>query len=237
MLTIDMLAKIIYQPGESKASAKARAEKWYDAIMEAFKYADISTEQRQTMFLATMAFESAGFVHLAENLNYSAQGLANTWSSRYAKNPKATPRTPNALALKLARKPVAIANNVYANRMGNGFELSGDGWWFRGRGPGQLTGRSNFEACRDAIKVDIVKHPEYLEQPLYGALSCAWLWKRNKINEAADRGDFQSVSRIWNGGLIGFDDNDRNDKDTRMDYYIITTGVYHESLKHHERLA
>jgi len=95
-----------------------------------------------------------------ENLNYDAQGLADTWPGRYAVNSKAKIKTPNALALKLQNKPKAIANNCYANRNGNGGESSGDGYFFRGGGGIQTTGRSNYQ-----VLSEYVKDPELMKNP------------------------------------------------------------------------
>ncbi|MDT3457375.1 hypothetical protein ROV96_19440 [Stenotrophomonas pavanii] len=127
-------------------------------------------------FLAHVGHESASLTRTVENLNYGAQGLADTWPSRYAVEPKAKPRKPNDLARALDRKPVAIGNDAYANRMGNGSEASGDGYRYRGRGPIQNTGRANYVAIRDALGAKGIKGvpgfealPEELEQPKWAS--------------------------------------------------------------------
>lgn len=225
MLTILMLTDIIRQDGESEISASVRAELWYKPIMDVAHFADLSTSNRICMFLATVCQESGGLRSVVENLNYSAKGLANTWPSRYAKNPKISPKTPNALANRLNRNPIAIANNVYANRMGNSFEASGDGYKYRGRGPGQITGKDNYRSIGLALDLDLIAQPQLLENPTVGMLACGHHWKRDNLNEIADTGDFKAVTKKWNGGLIGYDDGDRSDKDTRIDYFLIAKKV------------
>lgn len=231
MFTMEMLSTIIRQDGETKASADLRAERWFGPVHDAIIFADLTTKHRLGMFLATVCQESGGLRHVVENLNYSAQGLANTWPTRYAKDPKAAVKVPNALAHRLHRKPEAIANNVYANRMGNGFEASGDGWKFRGRGPGQITGKANFIRTGDDLELDLVKQPELLEQPVVGMLSVASHWKRDNLNKTADTGNFKAVTKIWNGGYIGYDDFDRSDKDTRMDYLVVAYKVLPDEIR------
>ncbi|WP_134607351.1 glycoside hydrolase family 19 protein, partial [Pseudomonas aeruginosa] len=136
---------------------------------------------------------------LVENLNYSAQGLAATWPSRY----RGADGKPNALALNLARHPQAIANNTYASRNGNGDEASGDGWRYRGRGLLQITGRSNYRAVAAGLGQPLEAEPELLEQPEWAALSAAWWWSTHGLNELADRGEFAAITRRINGVLNG----------------------------------
>ncbi|UUS13328.1 glycoside hydrolase family 19 protein [Stenotrophomonas sp. CD2] len=126
----------------------AVAAQWAQPLSEACTAFGISTPKRAAAFLAQVGHESGSLTRIIENLNYGAQGMADTWPSRYAVDPKAKPRKPNDLARALERKPVAIGNNAYANRLGNGSEASGDGYRFRGRGPIQNTGRANYAAIR-----------------------------------------------------------------------------------------
>ncbi|MGF6607071.1 putative chitinase [Paraburkholderia sp. WSM4175] len=174
---------------------------WLDALNVAMREFDISTPARAAAFLAQCAHESSDFTRLVENLNYSADGLANTWPSRFATAQKTVGRrTPNAAAHRLARNPEAIANHVYANRLGNGDEASGDGWRFRGRGLIQLTGRANYRVASGAFGIDLVDEPQTLEQPALAALVSAWWWSANRVNAIADRGDWLAVSRAVNLG-------------------------------------
>ncbi|KAA3438454.1 hypothetical protein [Rufibacter hautae] len=120
--------------------------------------------------LATVFHETGGRMQpVLENLNYSAQGLANTWPSRYAVVPKAKVKVPTALVKKLAHNPKAIANNCYANRMGNGDEASGDGWKYRGRDLCQTTGKVNYRRCGVHAGVDLVQFPDRIMEPAIAA--------------------------------------------------------------------
>jgi putative chitinase len=159
----------------------------------------LTTPTRQSAFLAQTAHESAGFTRLTENLNYSATGLATTWPGRF----RGADGQPNALARALHRRPEAIANVVYANRMGNGPEASGDGWRYRGRGLLQITGRAQYQRCGAALGLPLVEQPDLLAQPEPAVLSAAWFWQVNGLNELADAGDFEAITRRINGGLNG----------------------------------
>lgn len=176
------------------------AGNWIDWLQKACDKYEINTRRRVAMFLANVGVETGGLVTMVENLNYSAARMAVVWPSRYSvvSNGK---RVPNALALKLANKPEALANNVYANRLGNGSEASGDGWKYRGQGPIQLTGKANIVDAGKALGLDLLNHPELLQQPEGGALSAAYFWKSRGCNELADKDMFsQSVLKV-NGAL------------------------------------
>ena len=124
------------------------------------------TGKRLAQFLAQCGHESAGFTTMLENLNYSEQGLL-----------KIFPRHFNvATAKEYARKPERIANKVYANRMSNGPESSGDGWKFRGRGPLQCTGRANYTAFSKWYFGDtrLVDTPDMLLDPMVSIAFVCW---------------------------------------------------------------
>lgn len=159
----------------------------------------IDTPARRAAFLAQVGHESSQLTRLVENLNYSAQGLAATWPSRYL----GPDGQPNALALRLARNPQAIADNTYATRNGNGDEASGDGWRFRGRGLLQITGRANYRLVGEALGEPLEAEPWRLEQPVPAARSAAWWWAGHGLNELADRGEFAAITHRINGGLNG----------------------------------
>ncbi|HOZ52619.1 MAG TPA: peptidoglycan-binding protein [Chitinophagaceae bacterium] len=170
---------------------------------------NISNTLRLSHFLSQCAHESAGFKLTVENLNYSAQGLANTFPKRYSMNPNEMKKVPNNLALSLHRKPEAIANNCYANRNGNGNELSGDGWRFRGRGYIQLTGRSNYLAFDKLNDDDIISNPD-LVATKYPLSSAAFYFDKNGLWGLCDKGSSDQevidVTRRVNGGIIGLKD-------------------------------
>lgn len=168
----------------------------FNAWNDAFQ---ITTPLRIAHFLATVWHESSGLTRLTENLNYSAQGLRRTFARYF---PTVT------LANQYARKPQAIANRVYANRMGNGNEASGDGWRYRGRGLIQLTGRANYAAYQQSgfCNGDLLSHPEWLAQYPGALKSAMWFWWKSGCNALADRDDATAVCRRVNGGTNGLDD-------------------------------
>lgn len=171
---------------------------WIELLNEILPKYKIDTPDRVNMFLAQAAHESAGFYRLTENLNYSAEGLAATWPSRY--------RGPNRLAFNIARNPRLIANHTYANRMGNGNVESEDGWRYRGRGIFQLTGRNNYAAFFEHI--DEYLNPELLTEPEYAIRSACWFWDINKLNNYADVHDIFGCTKVINGGLNGIIDRE-----------------------------
>lgn len=181
----------------------ALAVQWLPHISQAaHRYQIDASPRRVAAWLATTAHESARLTTLVENLNYSAQGLAATWPARYADMTGA----PNASAIRIARKPEIIANLTYARRLGNGNAESGDGWRYRGRGLIQITGRDNYARAGAELGLDLIAHPEQLEQHFLAALSAAEWWHRHGCNQLADTGDMAEVTRRVNGGLTGLDD-------------------------------
>jgi len=171
--------------------------KWDIPLNQVFVKYDINTPQRQAAFIGQCAHESNNFKILEENLNYSPEALMRVWPSRFPDLPT---------AMKYAHDPVKIANKVYANRMGNGSEESGEGSKYHGRGLIQLTGKENYERCGEAIGVDLINQPGLLAQPDYAALSAGWFWNKKGLNDLADAGDFETMTKRINGGLIGLDD-------------------------------
>lgn len=179
-----------------------------DALEKTFQHFNITTRQQQAAFVAQVGHESAGFTRTVENLNYSANGLKNTWPSRF--KDKSTGE-PNEKANAIARNPQAIANEVYNGRMGNVLG-SDDGWTYRGRGYLQITGRDNYkmigQVMTDKGMINdpnaFVENPALLEQPLYAALSAGAFWEKNGLNRYAT--DIETLTKRINGGLIGLDD-------------------------------
>jgi putative chitinase len=188
MITLNQLKKIIPTNNEPEA--------WLKVLLEVLPEYGIDTTQRLAGFLAQTAHESADYKLLEENLNYSAEGLVKTWPKRFD---IATART-------YARKPEKIANKVYADRMGNGNEASGDGWYFRGRGIKQLTGRDNYIAFGKSVGMTAEKAAEYCATKKGAVESAAWFWKTNNLSRFADAGDIVGLTKAINGGTIGIDD-------------------------------
>jgi len=162
---------------------------------------NIDTARRAACFIATLYVESGGFHRLEENLNYSAQRLAEVWPRLFKAPAQAKP---NDLALKIAHKPQEIANLVYANRMGNGSEESGDGWKFRGRGFIQLTGRGNYRHYALLLGLPLEQNPDLAAKPEIAAKIAAEFWVRNDLNAAADALDLRTIRKKVNGGREGY---------------------------------
>jgi len=190
---------------------RANAELFLPFLQGACKAYDITSPLRIAAFLSQIGHESAGLSRLEENLKYSATGLAATWPTRFAQRDMSGAYLKDAKGRNLPtdrarlfhRKPEMIANSVYANRMGNGSEASGDGWRHRGYGLKQLTGKDNHRACGRAIGENFEREPERLMLPVNAALSAGWFWSVNKLNRLADTGDVVALTRKINGGTIG----------------------------------
>lgn len=144
-------------------------------------------------FLAQVGHESAHLTQLEENLNYSQRGLMATWPKRF----------PADVAARYARRPEAIANMVYANRLGNGDEASGDGWRFRGRGLIQCTGRNNYTLCGEALDLPLLQNPQLLLDPVNAARSAGWYWQIAGLDRFDDDDDAGDETRRVNGGANG----------------------------------
>jgi len=158
----------------------------------------IDTKLRMQHFLAQIALECGEFKHTVENLNYSANGLLSVFKKYF------NTTTANAYA----RKPEKIGNRVYADRLGNGSEASGDGFKFRGRGCIQITGKSNYKAYNDYLKgtgvnVDLFANPDLLCKPVGAIKSAMWFWWKNNLNKYADQDSVVLVTRHINGGTNG----------------------------------
>jgi putative chitinase len=172
-------------------------DQWYEAISEILPEYEITTPQRVAAFLAQCAHESGGFVFLKENLNYKAASLRRVF-------PKYFPD--DAIAAAYAGKGEMIANRVYANRMGNGDEASGDGFRYCGRGLIQLTGKNNYTFFAGSLDIPVEEASEYL-QTFEGAVqSACFFWEQNKLNQWADAGDILTLTKKINGGTIGLED-------------------------------
>ena len=190
--------------------SKSVAQQYADLFNELFPNYGITTRERVAGFISQVGHESMGFTRLVENLNYSAHGLAATWKNRYSTGKmvlvegRKVPE-PNMLALSLHRRPEAIANNCYADRMGNGPEASGDGWKFRGRGLLMITGKFNYSRIAKATGLDLLKNPELLEQPRNATVASLIHWDTERLNVHCDKRDLVALSKGVNGGLIGFD--------------------------------
>ena len=174
-------------------------ELWFNAMYEYLPKFYITTPARVAGFVAQCQHESGDFTVLSENLNYGAKGLRGIFG-KYFPN--------DDLARQYERRPQMIANRIYASRMGNGNEQSGDGWNYRGRGILQITGRSNYTQCsRDLFGDDtLAQNPDLLRTPEYAIITACWFWYKNVLNPICDQGDIVLLSKRINGGTIGLDD-------------------------------
>ena len=173
---------------------------WYDAMVQILPEYEINTPERVAAWLAQTAHESGYFKFLKENLNYRATSLQKVFKKYFPTE---------EMAQDYASRPnkqEAIANRVYANRMGNGDEASGDGFRYLGRGLIQLTGKNNYTLFAASIDTPLEEIPEYL-QTFEGAVqSACWFWDQNNLNRFADTRDIVTMSKRINGGTIGMED-------------------------------
>jgi len=173
---------------------------WHHALAQLLPDYEINTPQRIAAFMAQCSHESGGFTALKENLNYKPATLRKLFSKYFPTD---------ALAEEYCAKPnkqEAIANRVYANRMGNGDEASGDGYKYCGRGLIQLTGKSNYVAFADSLQITPEEASEYLATFEGAAQSACWFWESNNLNKWADAGDILTLTKKINGGTIGLED-------------------------------
>lgn len=173
-------------------------ELWANLLNEVLEEYEINSVERIAAFISQTSHESLDYTALVENLNYSARGLRGTFGKYFTESQ----------ALAYQRKPQSIASRVYANRMGNSDEQSGDGWLYRGRGIVGVTGKNNYAACSQFIfESDVlISEPHLLEEPIYALRSGCWYWSSNNLNLIADTGDVAKLTRRINGGQNGLSD-------------------------------
>ena len=167
---------------------------WAEPLMATFTKFGMVSSKEQACFIAQCSHESNHFKVLEENLNYRAETLQALFGHKFK---------PEEIQ-SYARNPQRIANRIYANRMGNRDEASGDGWRFRGRGLLQLTGHDNVWHCGQALGQDFVMNPDLLATPMFASLSAGWFWSTHGCGKLIDNAE-QLCKRI-NGGLIGLED-------------------------------
>ena len=176
------------------------SEEVLSQIPETVEKFKLNTPLRLAHFLAQCAHESGNWRFKVENLNYSAAALQSVFRKYFPDE---------ATAAQYARKPEMIANKVYASRMSNGDEASGDGWKFRGRGYIQLTGKQNYSSFDKIIEDDLLSNPDLVAEK-YPLLSAAWFWDTNNLSSLADKGatdaDVTAITKRVNGGTHGLED-------------------------------
>ncbi|NBU48195.1 MAG: glycoside hydrolase family 19 protein [Flavobacteriales bacterium] len=173
---------------------------WHNSLSMFLPEYEIDTTNRMAAFIAQCSHESGEFTTLKENLNYRWQSLRKVFPKYFFND---------AIAQKYASLPnkqEAIANRIYANRMGNGPEESGDGFKYRGRGLIQLTGYQNYKRFADSLGITPEEASEYLETFEGATESACWFWSTNNLNQWADAGDMITLTKRINGGTNGLED-------------------------------
>lgn len=183
MLTDDQLAGVMQCP-------VARAARWNPALTAAMKEFGIIGGRRIAHFLAQIGHESLSLSRTEENLSYSQARLLEVFGRRILP----------AQASAYVHNPKALGSRVYANRLGNGNESSGDGYLFRGRGPSQLTFRNNYRRIGELLKLPLEEQPGLMLEIAIGARAAAAYWKDNGFNALADANNTVGVSKKWNLG-------------------------------------
>ncbi len=151
------------------------------------------------MFLSYIAYETGGFVEVVENANYSKARLLQVFPQRFDE----------AKAEEYANKPEKVLNLVYANRLGNGSESSGDGWRYRGRGFLQFTGRDSYAQYSKETGLDLVENPDLMGDPNVSLLVAAIFWTKTGLNELADQDRFEDIAKKVSGAAIGLEPRKR----------------------------
>jgi putative chitinase len=183
------------------------AENWHDALFgkqtelgghSLLDDYDINTPKRIAYFMAQCHHESGGFVFVSENLNYKASGLVKVFPKYFNES----------TARAYEKQPQKIANRVYANRMGNGDEASGEGFKYAGKGIIQLTGKDNYTRFAQSLEISVEDAAEYMKTFEGAAQSACWFWETNNLNKFADAGDLKTMTRVINGGYKGMEDRE-----------------------------
>ena len=173
---------------------------WVGALAGRLARAGITGPRCVAAFLGQCAAESGGFRHLEEDLHYSAARLCEVWPNRFRTSERAE---------ACAMRPEVLANQVYANRMGNGDEASGDGWRFRGRGLIQITGRAAYERFAETTGMSLDRAVDHAATPAGAVESAIWFWSANHLNPLATNWSIDLLTRKINGGLSGAAERNR----------------------------
>ena len=188
ILTKDQLKQMVKNP---------YIDHWYEVLEQLLDDYDINTPLRVAHFIAQCAHESGNFVFIKENLNYKAASLRKIFGKYFPTD---------ELAAQYAGRPEMIANRIYANRMGNGDEASGEGWRYHGRGLIQLTGKDNYTFFAGSLDISVEDAAAYMETFEGAAQSACWFWEQNNLNRFADANDVKGLTKAINGGYIGLED-------------------------------
>lgn len=189
-------------------AANRKADQFLAPLNVAIERFGIDSPARQAAFIAQILHESLCLTRMTESFNYSPANLMATFNTPKLKrfSLEAAERLGRTAAHPAAE--YEIANIAYADRMGNGSIVSGDGWRYRGRGPGMLTGLANYAKCGADLGIDLLRFPDQVAQPDVGCLAFAWFWKKGNptgrdLGLLADIGQYSRVSQAVNGGSNG----------------------------------
>jgi putative chitinase len=171
-------------------------QEWVEPLNATFQRFAIDDVRKQAAFIGQCSHECNHFKTLEENLNYRAETLQKLFGHKFK---------PDEFAL-YAHNPQKIANRIYANRMGNRDEASGDGWLYHGRGCIQLTGHDNFWHFGQAVGQNFVHNPAPVAQPMYAAMSAGWFWSTHGCNPLAESENWEGLTRRINGGTFGLEE-------------------------------
>jgi len=192
------MAELFTQEQLAALMPNASAEKvaqYTPALQHYCAKAEVNTKLRLCHLLAQLAHESAELRSSSENLNYSSSALRQIFSRYFPTD---------AVANQYHRQPERIANRIYASRMGNGTESSGDGWRYRGRGLIQLTGKANYQVCGADLGLDLVENPEQVsDNPAIAVQTALWFWQTKDLNTLADQDKLEAITKKINGGTHG----------------------------------
>ena len=176
-----------------KLHALGIGAEWSEPLTTTFTTFGMNDVRKMAAFIGQCSHECNHFKTLEENLNYRPETLQKLFGHKFK---------PEEIAI-YAHHPEKIANRIYANRMGNRDESSGDGWAWHGRGCIQLTGHDNYWHFGQAVGQDFVKNPQLVATPMYAALSAGWFWKTHGCNELAEAQNWEGLTRRINGGTFG----------------------------------
>ena len=182
--------------------APTQARDFSPSLIYACGRFQIDTPVRIAAFIAQCNVESAGFTRLEENLYYTTpERIKAVWPKRID--------SLNDASL-LCRNPRLLANIVYANRLGNGDAVSGDGWKYRGRGLKQLTGKNNYSDAQTELDRPFLENPDLVAGPVDACLTAAWFWSTIKGNLLADSSQIDALTRAINGPAMLLADTRRS---------------------------
>lgn len=188
------------------------ANSWYPSIMDAATEYRL-TEKETYYLIAQMAYETSLFRLVRETMNYTTPERISAVFAKYIK--------PNELR-QFVRNPEALANRVYANRMGNGNEASGDGFRYRGGGGIMLTGKNNYREYSNYCGADLVKQPALIETMDHACRSAAWFWWKNELGKFSEKDDFKGLTRAIVGSA------DSAPKRERLLYDLIKIAMFNK---------